>query len=166
MSRWLRLVVLAIAALCLAGSIDASPTYAYDVPVASHAAVREFGAVGATTALRSAAEGSASPAVEARGMSTTSSSLSVATNTGGALKGAIPDAVPSNLTQQLALTEARASGGTQIMANLVDNPRLVAVYGDGEWVKMQSVLRGTDVNTTVHWFKNLTTGLEVEFKFK
>lgn len=90
----------------------------------------------------------------------------VATEAGGALKGAIPDAVPANLTEQLALTEARASGGTQIMANLADEPRLVAVYGQGEWVKMQSVLRGTDANTTVHWFKNLTTGLEVELKFK
>ena len=52
------------------------------------------------------------------------------------------------------------------MAILVDNPRLVADYGDGARVKMQSVLRGTDTNTTVHWFKNLTTGLEAEFKFK
>ncbi len=80
--------------------------------------------------------------------------------------GAIPDAVPTNLTEQLALQEARASGGKQIMEDLADEPRLAAVYGEGEWVKMQSVLRGTDANTTIHWFKNLTTGLEVEFKFK
>ena len=43
--------------------------------------------------------------------------------------------MPANLTQQLALAEARASGGAQIMANLADRPRLVAVYGEGEWVK-------------------------------
>ncbi len=52
------------------------------------------------------------------------------------------------------------------MANLRDESRLIAVYGEGEWVKMQSVLQGTDSNTTVHWFKNLDSGLEVEFKFK
>ena len=81
MSRWLRLVVLAIAALCLVGSIDASPTYAYDVPAASHAAVREFGAVGTTTALRSGADGCVSRPVAARGASTTSSRSFIATNT-------------------------------------------------------------------------------------
>jgi len=79
MSRWLRLVVLAIVALCLAGSIDASPTYAYDVPAASRAAVREFGAVGATTALRTATDGSVSRPVGARGASTTPPARFVAT---------------------------------------------------------------------------------------
>ena len=85
MSRWLRLVVLAIVALCLAGSIDASPTFAYDVPVASRAAVREFGAVGATTALRAATDGSVSRPVVAQGTSTTPAVPSVATEAGAGL---------------------------------------------------------------------------------
>jgi hypothetical protein len=75
------MVVLAIAALCLAGSIDASPTYAYDVPAASHTAIREFGAVGTATDLRSGADGSVSRPVAARGASTTPVIVSVATNT-------------------------------------------------------------------------------------
>ena len=52
------------------------------------------------------------------------------------------------------------------MRNLADAPRLDAVYGDGQWVKMQYVLRGTDSSVTVHYFRNLTTKMEVEFKFK
>jgi len=30
---------------------------------------------------------------------------------------------------------------------------------------MQYVLRGTDSNVTVHYFRNLTTKMDVEFKF-
>jgi hypothetical protein len=63
---------------------------------------------------------------------------------GGVAKGPIADAVPKNLTEQLALQEAKASGGVQIMENLGDAPRLVANYGGGTWVKMQSVLRGAN----------------------
>jgi hypothetical protein len=52
------------------------------------------------------------------------------------------------------------------MGNLGDAPRLDAVYGNGDWVKMQYVLRGVDGNVTVHYFRNLTTKMDVEFKFK
>lgn len=52
------------------------------------------------------------------------------------------------------------------MRNLVDTPRLVANHGEGEWVKMQYVPRGTDSNVTVHYFRNLMSNLDVEFKFK
>ncbi|GAB78171.1 RHS repeat-associated core domain-containing protein [Austwickia chelonae] len=82
------------------------------------------------------------------------------------LKGPIADAVPRNLPEQLALGAARDGQGTVIMRNLVDTPRLVANYGEGEWVKMQYVLRGTDSNVTVHYFRNLISNLDVEFKFK
>jgi RHS repeat-associated protein len=82
------------------------------------------------------------------------------------LKGPIADAVPNNLPQQLALGAARQGQGTVIMRNLADDPRLAANYGPGEWVKMQYVLRGTDSNVTVHYFRNLTTNIDVEFKFK
>jgi hypothetical protein len=82
------------------------------------------------------------------------------------LKGPIADAIPKNLPQQLALDAAKEGQGTVIMRNLGDAPRLVANYGDGEWVKMQYVLRGTDSNVTIHYFRNLTTNMDVEFKFK
>jgi hypothetical protein len=52
-----------------------------------------------------------------------------------------------------------------IIENLGDAPRLDACYGAGEWVKMQYVLRGATRNVTVHWFRNLTNGQNVEFKF-
>lgn len=83
------------------------------------------------------------------------------------LKGPIADAVPRNLPEQIALRAARAGEGAQvIMRNLGDESRLVANYGQGEWVKMQTVLRGLDYNVTVHWFRNLTTSINKEFKFK
>ena len=37
---------------------------------------------------------------------------------------------------------------------------------EGDWVKMHYVLRGTNGNVTVHYFRNLTTKMDVEFKFK
>jgi hypothetical protein len=83
------------------------------------------------------------------------------------LKGPIADAVPRNLPQQLALGAAKdAHQGNIIMRNLDDTDRLIANYGPGEWVKMQYVLRGTDSNVVVHYFRNLTTKMDVEFKFK
>lgn len=82
------------------------------------------------------------------------------------LKGPIADAVPRNLPEQLALGAARDGQGRVIMRNLADAPRLVANYGEGDWGKMQYVLRGTDSNVTVHYFRNLTSKMDVEFKFK
>ncbi len=81
------------------------------------------------------------------------------------LKGPIADAVAKNLPQQLALGAARQGQGTVIIRNLADAPRLAANYGPGEWVKMQYVLRGNESNVTVHYFRNLTTKMDVEFKF-
>jgi RHS repeat-associated protein len=83
------------------------------------------------------------------------------------LKGAIADQVPSNLTQQLALSEAKSGVGNLIMRNLGDSPRLNAIYGAGEWVKYQHVHVAPDgTKTVLHWFRNLATGLDVEFKYK
>jgi RHS repeat-associated protein len=82
------------------------------------------------------------------------------------LKGPIADAVPKNLPQQMALDAAKQGAGKQIMANLGDAPRLIANYGEGRWVKMQYVLRGNYSNVTVHYFRNLDSLLDVEFKFK
>jgi hypothetical protein len=79
----------------------------------------------------------------------------------------LSDAIPSYLPGLLALNAAKICQViTRIMRNLGDAPRLVANYGEGDWVKMQYVLRGTDSNVTVHYFRNLTTKMDVEFKFK
>lgn len=118
MSRWLRLVVLAIAALCLVGSIDASPTYAYDVPAASHAAVREFGAVGTTTALRSGADGCVSRPVAARGASTTSSRSFIATNKAFASVDDLTGSTLSNYNRFVKNLPAAAE--TPTIRNLAD----------------------------------------------
>ena len=75
------------------------------------------------------------------------------------------DLYAHNLPEQMALDSARAGNGDVIIRNLGDEPRLVANYGPGEWVKMENVARGTDQNVTVHWFRNLTFGQNVEFKF-
>lgn len=81
-------------------------------------------------------------------------------------KGMIPNAAPRTLIEKLALQSAMNSPGDIIIRNLGDTPRLVALYGEGEWVKMQYVLRGANSKTVVHYFENLTTGLRVEYKFK
>lgn len=56
------------------------------------------------------------------------------------------------------------------MDDLEDAPRLIANYGPGEWVKMQHVLKGVfegeKMVVVVHYFKNLSSGRSVEFKFK
>jgi RHS repeat-associated protein len=88
---------------------------------------------------------------------------------GGACKGAIPDEVPGDYYDHLAMQEAKApDAGDVIMRNLGDSPRLEAVYGSGTWVKMQATLRdasGTSIRT-VHWFRNLEADLNVEYKLK
>jgi hypothetical protein len=89
-----------------------------------------------------------------------------ATGDGTVPEGPIADAVPRNLPEQLALNSAKDGQGTIIMRNLGVAPWLVANYGEGDWVKMQYVLRGTDSNVTVHYFRNLAIKMDVEFKFK
>lgn len=123
-----------------------------DVTVGAAAAVASGGAgaiVGATTRGASAALRALKP------------------NRPTVRKGSNPNEVPGNLAEQMALDAARASNPQAriIMRNLGDEPRLVDNYGPGEWVKMQYVLRGADSNVTVHWFRNLTTGANVEYKF-
>jgi hypothetical protein len=86
---------------------------------------------------------------------------------GSVLKGAIPDEGPQSLYQQIALQNAMAGDGEVVPITLGDAPRLNAIYGQGDWVKMQYVLRNQDDDAlvTVHYFRNLTSGQDVEFKF-
>lgn len=59
------------------------------------------------------------------------------------------------------------NGGSIIITKLGDAPRLIANYGEGEWVKMRWVHTALDGSKiVVHWFRNLTTGQNVEYKFK
>jgi hypothetical protein len=88
--------------------------------------------------------------------------------------GSFPDEAPTNLQEQLLLQDAKAGNGIQIqggpLMRLGDAPRLVANYGGQpvDWVKMSStqtkVISGASVQ--VHWFRNIETGRNVEFKFK
>jgi hypothetical protein len=81
-------------------------------------------------------------------------------------KGPIPDEAPRNLNEKLALEEAEAAEGEIIITELGDEPRLIANYGAGEWVKKQYVHRCKDNRIiTIHWHENLTTGLRKEYKF-
>lgn len=83
------------------------------------------------------------------------------------LKGPIPDQPPRSLTEQLLLQDAKGGTGTQIMKNPVDKPRLDNVYGPGDWVKMEHKRKNPDgTNTVIHWFRDLKSGNDVEFKFK
>jgi RHS repeat-associated protein len=92
------------------------------------------------------------------------------------LKGPIPSVEPASLSEQLALEEAAANADIIIdNADLGDAPRLEAIYGDGEWVKMgwthepadaPSGVAGKSGSLRIHFFKNIDTGQTVEFKFK
>lgn len=82
-----------------------------------------------------------------------------------ALKGRIPDERPNNLPEQMGMNSAKEGYGQVIIRDLGDAPRLDALYGPGTWVKMQNVARGIDQNVVVHWFRNLDTGVNAEFKF-
>lgn len=144
-------------------------TSTYEYHAASNTPGMTGGAAFANAGARARPEGPAdSPSgrVLARPVLVFVAADSAATGAGTVLKGPIADAVPKNLPEQLALNAAKDGQGTIIMRNLGDAPRLVANYGEGDWVKMQYVLRGTDSNVTVHYFRNLTTKMDVEFKYK
>ncbi|MFX4271593.1 polymorphic toxin-type HINT domain-containing protein [Propionibacteriaceae bacterium Y1685] len=82
-------------------------------------------------------------------------------------KGKSPDGVPRDLPEQLALGIAKRGHGERIMGKMGDKPRLDAHYGEGDWQKIEFVLRGASGRkVTVHYFRNADTGRSVEFKFK
>lgn len=72
----------------------------------------------------------------------------------------------------MVLLEAKLGAGYPIQPKaghppLGDTPRLSAVWGEGIWVKMEwkrKVSGGRVI--IVHWFRNLNSGQNVEFKFK
>lgn len=85
-------------------------------------------------------------------------------------KGPIPDQKPTNVEELLSMDEARAGQGeiitdkkTGLPKEMGDEPRLVANYGPGEWVKMHHFHNNPDGSQiVVHWFRNLSTNQDVE----
>jgi hypothetical protein len=78
----------------------------------------------------------------------------------------ITDVQPRDLCEQFALAEAKAGAGTVIMTGLGDEPRLIAHYGPGPWVKKQHTHRCADGRLLViHYFHSLSSGANVELKF-
>jgi hypothetical protein len=70
---------------------------------------------------------------------------------------------PMNLREQLAMEEAKAGAGKEIIpANKIGDPR----FAGGDWAKYQHVHRASDgTKYTIHYMKNLRTGEMVDFKF-
>ena len=82
-------------------------------------------------------------------------------------KPTICDVEPDDLCEQLALAEAKAGAGYQIMGKMGDEPRLIAHYGAGPWVKKEHKHICNDgKQKVIHYFHSLTTGKNVELKFK
>jgi len=70
---------------------------------------------------------------------------------------------PINLKEQIAMQEAKAGAGKEIIpANKIGDPR----FAGGDWAKFEFVHRAPDgTNYTIHYMKNLRTGEMVDFKF-
>ena len=80
-------------------------------------------------------------------------------------KDAKCDEDPDDLCEQLAFAEAKAGAGRVIMRNLGDEPRLIAHYGPGPWVKKQyTKYCPGGKKVTIHYFNSLSSGLNVELK--
>jgi len=118
---------------------------------ASNPTACRLGAAAASTAICQAAGGCSAPIDNSK----------QCTN-----KPAIPDIGPENLCEQLALAEAKAGAGTVIMRNLADEPRLIAHYGPGPWVKKEHIHYCPDGRRLViHYFTSFSSNKNVELKF-
>jgi len=86
-------------------------------------------------------------------------------------KGPIPDEEPATLEESIAMAEAKSGMGRQVLPNpktpeLGDKPRLDDNYSPGEWTKWEHTHVTQDgLTISIHWFRNLTTRQDVEFKF-
>jgi hypothetical protein len=152
--RLLVALLLAVVSVTAATTVGHAATYSYDL--AQTAFVKADLKTASSSALpqvsyRSSRQVERSPVVPGR--STTSALAVVATNKGP-------------IAEQIALETAKSGNADEelIIRRLSDEARLDACYGTGEWVKMQYVLRCSR-NVTGHWFRNLTTGQNVQFKF-
>ena len=70
---------------------------------------------------------------------------------------------PRNLSEQLALEEARSGPGKRILEDKIRDPK----YPEDTWKKMQHAHPNPDgTNTTIHYWENVQTGVREGFKFK
>ncbi|WP_155520937.1 hypothetical protein [Ralstonia solanacearum] len=98
--------------------------------------------------------------------SSSEGSNSSSTDTGKVCKPAKPDVLPNDFCEQLALAEAKAGAGYPIMGSMGDEPRLIALYGPGPWIKKQYThICSNGRKVVIHYFSN-NRGLNVELKFK
>jgi len=138
---------LAIPAVCAGGGCEAG------------LAMLGLGAAMSTPAGQQAAKDTASAISEM--MSTPSD-----TKDGAVCKPAIADVQPNDLCEQLALAEAKAGAGVPIMSALADEPRLIALYGWGPWIKKQHThVCANGRKVVIHYFTN-GRGSNVELKIK
>ena len=81
---------------------------------------------------------------------------------------AIPDVQPRDLCEQLALAEAKAGAYVEeVSKTMGDEPRLVAHYGPGPWVKRRHKHTCADGRLLIiHYFHSRSSGKNVELKFK
>ncbi|QWF19654.1 RHS repeat protein [Lysobacter capsici] len=80
-------------------------------------------------------------------------------------KPAIADVQARDFCEQMALAEAKAGAGRVKMGTMGDEPRLVAHYGVGPWMKMEHThVCPNGRRLTIHYFSNLR-GSNVELKF-
>ncbi|MET2531233.1 RHS repeat-associated core domain-containing protein [Ralstonia pseudosolanacearum] len=94
------------------------------------------------------------------------SNTSSSTDTGKVCKPAKSDVQPNDLCEQFALAEAKAGAGYPIMGQMGDEPRLIALYGPGPWIKKQHThIFPNGRKVVIHYFSN-NRGKNVELKFK
>jgi hypothetical protein len=80
-------------------------------------------------------------------------------------KPAKPDVEPADLCEELALAEAKAGAGTDIMGLMGDEPRLIALYGPGPWRKRQHIhVCANGRRLVIHYFSNGLMNVELKFK--
>jgi hypothetical protein len=83
------------------------------------------------------------------------------------MKGAIPDCLPTDLCEQLALAAAKAGAGRYKMGPMGDAPRLIAFYGPGPWRKKEYVHTCPNgKRLTIHYFSNGRMNVELKFTYK
>lgn len=79
------------------------------------------------------------------------------------------DEEPEDLCEQLVLAEAKAGAGSHIMKGEImnDEPRLIAHYGAGPWIKKQHLkICSNGKQKIIHYFHSLSSYKNVELKFK
>lgn len=165
------LLALVVGVLCLAAVMYAPAVNAYDLPSSRYDGELNIGADAAQSYAQLLAPAVPTAVADAAHVYDPLHNR-VATNTADDLLPGLPSnapkpaglgstgrTAPSNLTEQLAMTEVRAApGGTQLPNVVMGDTRWPAADG---WVKMRQVVNGVDI----HYVRNTITGAVDDFKF-